>query len=171
MNDNFYLTDERIGEVPPYNYRDCGIEGIYLLNGVTHEEHDGETCTSIKDLDGLHWAIGKHLARNRKTLNSAEIRFLRKTMDLSQQELGHLLGKTSQSVARWEKGTEIPATAEKLLRALFLAKTGDEQSTKDVMEFLTKRLEELDAMDEVGPQPVQFRLNQHWTEGGGRHAA
>jgi DNA-binding transcriptional regulator YiaG len=114
MSDNFVLTGESVSDADPYLYRACGLDGIFLLNGYTEEEHDGEKYVSIRDVDGLHWAIGKHIVMNRKVLAPKEIRFLRTTMNLTQAELAETLGKNSQSVARWEKGTsELPGAEDK----------------------------------------------------------
>ena len=109
MTENFYLTGECVSDSEPYEYRSCGLDGIFLLNVIEKHSYDDENYITIKDIDGLHVAIGKHLVTHRKALVPAEIKFLRKTMELTQSELAEGLGKSSQSVARWEKGIhEIP---------------------------------------------------------------
>lgn len=165
MSENFYLTGESVSDSEPYEYRSCGLEGIFLLNGFDRHEHDGEEHVFIKDMDDLHVAIGRHLATHRKALAPREIRFLRKTMGQSQAELAEDLGKTSQSVARWEKGTyDIPGSAEKLLRAIFIAKSLAGEDLEVLRTLLVQDLSELDAMDEVETRPVQFALTDHWVE-------
>jgi len=87
-------------------------------------------------------------------------------MDLTQAELGAKLGVNVQSVARWEKGLcEMPGTAEKLLRAVFLA---DNLSEKDdintLKRLLTTVLDELDLLDEPPPAQANFKLEDTWTE-------
>jgi DNA-binding transcriptional regulator YiaG len=159
----FSLSGEEANK--PLAYRTCGLEGIYLLNGYQIDTYDDEEYLTITDVDGLHKAIGRHLVKNRKALSAAEIRFLRNTMDLTQAELARKLGNNSQSVARWEKGIcEIPATSEKLLRAVFLASlmTADELSS--LRDFLLSQLQEIDGLDEVNAVDVQFELFGHWTE-------
>jgi len=105
----------------PLHYTACGLDDVYLLSGYEVYETDYGSGVAIKNVDGLHRAIGLHLARDKKDLNGKEIRFLRKQMDLSEAELGGLLGVTSQSVARWEKGEcEAPASSEQVLRLLYL---------------------------------------------------
>lgn len=162
--ENFILTGEEV-RAEPYRYRACGLDGIYLLNGYELQEHDEEDYVSVTDVDGLHQAIGRHLVVNRKGLAPKEVRFLRNTMGLTQAKLAELLGNNSQSVARWEKGEcEMPGTAEKLLRAIFLASLmGDEEMTA-LRDFLVKRLSELDEMDELVAPCAQFQLYEHWTE-------
>lgn len=166
MSDNFYLTGESVSDSTPYHYRQCGLDGIFLLNGFDWHEHDGERHVVIKDIDGLHIAIGRHLVLHRKALAPKEIKFLRKTLGLSQAELAEDLGKNSQSVARWEKGiNDIPGSAEKLLRAIYFAKTATSDSDlEQLRSMLSQTLKELDAMDDVETCPAQFSLMDHWMQ-------
>lgn len=165
MTDNFYLTGESVSDGKPFPYRGCGLDGIFLLNGYETHSHDGDKHVVIKDIDGLHVAIGRHLVLSRKGLAPKELRFIRKTLDLSQAELAEKLGNTSQSVARWEKGeVEIPGPAEKFLRAYFLAQNASDESDLETLRTLiVQGLAELDAMDEQ-TRPVQFQLTNHWAE-------
>ncbi len=165
MSNSFVLSGESVTDSKPYLYGACGLDGIYLLNGYTIDERDGEEYVTIKNIDGLHCAIGKHLVTERKALSPQELRFLRNTMDLTQAELASALGKNSQSVARWEKGTsELPAAEEKLLRILFLVHCMDEEEVSELVDFLKVQLEQLDSVDEIGTRPVQFCLNEHWRQ-------
>ena len=120
----------------PLHYNWCGLDDVFLVSGYEcHQTDDGEDVV-IQDLDGLHRAIGLHLAEHKKALNGKEIRFLRHAMDLTQSELSDLLGVNDQTVARWEKQeTDIPAPAELLLRVLFL---GHVHKKVDVRELATE---------------------------------
>lgn len=150
----------------PYPYLTCGLDNIFLLNGYRVIRHDGEEGVSVIDVDGLHKAIGRHLVLHRKGLAPKEIRFLRKAMNLTQEELAQKLGNNAQSVARWEKGTcEMPGTAEKLLRAIYLAQNSrGESDLKALRRLLVSRMDELDTIDEVGPSQAQFEFNDEWDE-------
>ncbi len=162
--DKFFLRGEQV-KAEPYHYRANGLEGIYLLNGYSVEEHDGEAHVSITDIDGLHKAIGRHIVVHRKALSPREVRFLRNAMNMTQAELADLLGNTSQSVARWEKGEcEMPGASEKLLRAIFLISVMTKEEFEGFREFLTSRLSELDQIDELTAAPAQFELFDSWTE-------
>lgn len=145
-NDYFFLRGESVSDSEPYEYRGCGLEGVFLLNGYETHYHDGERHVIIKDIDGLHIAIGRHLVLHRKALSPKEIRFLRRTMKLSQAELAARLSKTSQSVARWEKGiSDIPGPAEKLLRVMLLAHCLiHESDLETIRQLLVEGLTELD---------------------------
>lgn len=161
--DTFLLTGESVSE--PMLYRGCGLDGIYLLNGYATWEDEGEDYVSIADIEGLHKAIGRHLVMHRKGLSPKEVRFLRNTMGLTQAELASRLGNNSQSVARWEKAEcEIPGTAEKLLRVVFLASLQDKEDLLALKTLLDGKLVELDERDEHRTVPAQFELFDQWLE-------
>ena len=106
----------------PYHYTQCGLDDIYLLNGYRIHNTAHGTGVSVEDVEGLHQAVGDHIARSKGQLSGKEIRFLRKLMDLTQAELGLLLGVDVQTVARWEKGqTSIHGSADRMIRLLFMA--------------------------------------------------
>lgn len=162
--ESFFLVGEEAAP-QPIRYRACGLEGIYLLNGYEVEEHDGEKHVAVKDMDGLHKAIGRHLVLHRKALLPKEVRFLRNTMGLTQAEFAQRLSNTSQSVARWEKGEcEIPGSAEKLLRAVYIASLMEEVELIALRDLLTNKLSELDSLDETNQPPAQFHLHDYWSE-------
>lgn len=104
-----------------YRYDDCGLKNIWLKNGFTqHQTKHGEGV-SFHDLPGLHRAIGQHLATHTKRLSSAEIRFLRVEMGMSQKRLSDALGVDEQSVSLWERSKRRPTVAaERLLRLFYL---------------------------------------------------
>lgn len=161
MTDHFFLSGEEVRA--PYLYKGAGLENVYLFNGYSVEQYDGEEYVSITDVDGLHKEIGRHLVQHRKALSPKEIKFLRNTMGLTQAELAEQLGNNSQSVARWEKGqSEIPGTAERLLRAVFLANLPVTDGA--LKTFLQKTLAELDDVDQTSVEVAQFELLDKWEE-------
>lgn len=105
-----------------YRYTGCGLPNVYLKNGYVVEETPYGKGVSIKDLDGLHDALGKAIVDSPLPLRGYEFRFLRTELELSQGALGDLLGCDDQAVARWEKGKskQVNAPAERLLRRLYL---------------------------------------------------
>lgn len=163
MTDDLRSSGASRSRGKPYAYRGCGLDGIFLLNGYEARIHDGEEHVVIRDIDGLHAAIGRYLVLSRKGLSPRELRFLRKTLDFSQSELADKLGNTSQSVARWEKGEiGIPGPAEKFLRAYFLARNlSDPKDLATLRTLIVEGLAELDATDER-KRPMQFRLTKRW---------
>ena len=126
----------------PLHYTDCGLDDVFLLSGYRVTDTPYGSGVSIKDVDQLHEAIGCSLAGKKKVLSGKELRFLRKHMDVTQSELGKLVGLSSQQVARWEKGESvISGPADLLVRALFIQHVGGHLNLRD----LANSLEELDA--------------------------
>ncbi|MEP6483111.1 MAG: helix-turn-helix domain-containing protein [Rudaea sp.] len=109
----------------PYHYTECGLDHIYLVSGYEMIKSNYGQAVAIHQADALHRAIGQFLVRKKKVLSGKELRFLRTEMDLTQAELGKLLGLTDQAVARWEKEqTDIASPADYLIRLLFLDHIG-----------------------------------------------
>ena len=102
-----------------YHYRESGLRNIWLVNGFeTHKTPYGEGI-SIRDIEGLHKAIGKGLVRKSGKLTGSELRFLRQNMSLSQTKLAHLLGNEAQTIALWEKNGKQPKIADRFIRAIY----------------------------------------------------
>jgi len=122
-----------------YHYKECGLNNIYLANGVTIKETPYGQSTSIHDIDGLHRAIGLHIANTKGVLNGSEIKFLRHEMDLSQAMLASLLRTTEQTLARWEKGkTHIQGPAQALLTALYKEGVTGDGALAEHLKFLAQ---------------------------------
>lgn len=88
----------------PYHFTECGLDNVYLINGIERQETAQGTVVKIADLDGLLRAVTEHLVFKIENLGAAEIRFLRHEFRLSQRALAVLLDVDEQTVARWEKG-------------------------------------------------------------------
>ncbi len=149
-------------KVERYHYRQCGLEDVYLVNGFERESSAryGDTV-KIRNIEGLHRAIGRYLVREKKTLVGAEIRFLRHELKLSQRSLGGLLSKSSQTVARWEKGQgTIDGAADRLLRLIYEGATATKGGrTKETRELL----EQLSELDNRCAELVEFEdTNRGW---------
>ena len=137
----WHLKNKELKE--PLHYPDCGLDDVYLLNGYDVNETAYGNGVAIQDVDGLRAAIARDLVSRKKVLNGKEVRFLRKQMDLTQSELGRLVGLDAQSVARWEKGQRVrkKGPAELLLRVIY---AGTDQGKIDPLAILRK-LDELDS--------------------------
>lgn len=106
-----------------YHYKTCGLENIYLKNGYTIRETPYGPGVSIEDIEGLHLAIASDLLRQKAPLTGAQFRFLRKEQDLTQAELGAILGVNEQTIAAWEKNKQahVQFMADIAMRAYYLA--------------------------------------------------
>ena len=121
----------------PLHYNWCGLDNIYLLSGYERlPDADGDDIC-VHNLDGLHRAIGERLARHKKELTGKDLRFLRQQMDLTQSELGDLMGTTDQTVARWEKGeTEMSGPASTLARLLYFSHVRESIDLQSLLKSL-----------------------------------
>ena len=146
-----------------HHYRECGLNNVFLLNGFTVKATRHGRAVSIDDMDGLHLAIGSHLAGEKRALTGAELRFLRVELGLSQKMLGILLGKSAQTVARWEKEqSRIDSTAERVVRMLYTEQGGRNEKIRNM-------LQELAAPDELACEN-EFRF-EDTAEGWRLHTA
>jgi putative transcriptional regulator len=126
-----------------YKYTESGLDNVYLVGGVEFSE-DGKTVI-IRDIDGLHRVIGEALARQRHRLTGNEFRFLRSELLLSQDTLAKVLGVKELTVGRWERGhSEIPVSAEAVVRTMFLESLGLESRIRKLCEQIADIEDESD---------------------------
>ena len=126
-----------------YHYTECGLDNIYLLNGFGFVETPRGQAVSIRNMGGLHRAIGQMLVRDKKNLSGKEFRFLRHEVNMTQQDLAAVLHVDVQSIARWEKGRNkrpIDGPAQGLLRVIYERFIGGDP---EIIEPL-RRLAEID---------------------------
>lgn len=102
-----------------YHYTDCGLRNVWLANGYRRAKTPYGAGIAIEGVPALHRAIGLWLAKKPGRLSGAEIRFLRKELDLSQKALAEIVGQTEQTVSLWERRGRIPKTADRFIRALY----------------------------------------------------
>lgn len=141
-----------------YHYTECGLDNIFLKNGFNFIETPRGKSVSIKDVDGLHKAIGIFLVANKRDFIGKEVRFLRHSMLMSQYTLATLLGMTEQAVRRWESGkVNIPKPSESLLRLLFKEHINDKEGK---ISSLLKRISDL---EELNNEDIVFKTTpQGW---------
>ncbi|MEM6780294.1 MAG: transcriptional regulator [Pseudomonadota bacterium] len=139
-----------------YHYTESGPDNVWLLDGYTIHQIDGEEAVSINDMDNLHKAIGKVIATSQNKISPKEIRFLRVEMGLSQKNLAACLGVEAQTIARWEKNEcAIPGPAERLLRAFYLEHN---DGNTDIVELCNK-FAELDEMESACKREFEHNEN------------
>src|SRR5215467_11829489 len=130
----------------PYHYKGCGLDNVYLHDGVNYIDTPRGKAVHIENLEGLHRAIGYWLVHEKKNLTGKEFRFLRHEINLTQQNLAALLNTDVQNVGRWEReeAEKVPGPAQVVVRLLY-----DEQvnGNKAIIEPL-RRLAKLDEQDD-----------------------
>lgn len=97
-----------------------GLESIRLVNVPALECGScGEEFEEFPAYRRLIRQAVELLCQLDSRLNGQEIAFVRHALNRSQQELAGLLGVHTVTLSRWETGhSEVPATADRLLRAL-----------------------------------------------------
>jgi len=152
-----HFTHTDCAEKPPFHYRACGLDNVYLRSGYEQKIVGGETYTAVQDADELHTAIAEHLVLRRKLLRGQEVRFLRKFLGWTQADAGDALGVSDQSVARYEKDqVALEGSTDRLFRLYVLGKlTG-------VLDPF-KVLEEIRQSDNVSSDDLVLeRADDHW---------
>ena len=109
---------ERLAE--PYHYLASGLDNVFLLNGVSVDKTSYGPMVTIRNLNGLHRAIGLQIFEKEEPLTGPEFRFLRKQMELSQRELAELMKISDQTIANYEKGRTELGPADPLMRLQYL---------------------------------------------------
>ncbi|MBI4954156.1 MAG: hypothetical protein HY908_19185 [Myxococcales bacterium] len=109
-----------------HQYTECGLPDV-VLDGVRVSEcpNCGKRAVSIPGLEALHRAIARSLAEKRAGLTPPEVRFLRKWLGFSGVDFAEIVGKTPESVSRWESPTTPMAmdpAVERLLRLMVLTR-------------------------------------------------
>jgi len=128
-----------------YHYEECGLDNVRLINGYQIKEIDGREVLFIQQVEQLHRVIGRAVARSSDVLGKAEIRFLRKELDLSQKDLGELLGVTDQTIALWEnekRVTNISKGMSALLKIVYLQSLDEEPNVLELLDA-TRKLTDL----------------------------
>lgn len=136
-----------------YQYRESGLDNIYLSSGYTVRETSQGKTVSIVNIPGLHRAIAKVLVEDKPHLSGPEFRFLRKEMDMSQKRLASLIGKTEQTIAKWESKEKVPKEADHWIRVIYTARNGS--------PHIEEAIDRINAMD----RRMQINLELEFEEG------
>lgn len=131
-----------------YHYTESGLNNIWLVNGYRKEKTPYGIGVVIEEQESLNRAIAFRIVNDRPHMSGAEFRFVRKELDMSQANLAGIMGKDSQSVARWEKKGRVPKMADRMLRFIFQGYTDGHAPIKNLVE----RLNELDQQNHARMQ-------------------
>lgn len=136
---------------------DGGLRNVWLKNGYVEKDTAYGKAVSFHDLPGVTKTICDALVRKPGKLNSAEFRYIRNAIKLSQRALGKLLGCSEQAVAKWEKQGRIPKAEDFLIRRLYAEKSGGDQEIEAVVEMLN-------AIDGISHSKIIVsREHEKWT--------
>lgn len=117
-----------------------GLSNVFLKNGYLLEGEGSGQTVSYADLDGLYEAIAFSIARRSAPLTGPELKFLRRRLGMSQEQVGAMVDKTNQAVAKWEKGTAtIPTADSHMMRLAWLTKYARREIARSVDRMVQAR--------------------------------
>ncbi|QJE73685.1 helix-turn-helix domain-containing protein [Aerophototrophica crusticola] len=144
-----------------HHYLESGLDYVWLSTGFTREETAHGPAVMVENATALDRAIALVIIRRRRHLTGQEVRFLRGLMDMTQEELGTLLGKDAQSVARWEKSkTSIPPTEDRALRQIFLEHVGERQPFTETARQVSAIRDDVGALIATGTGKGQWAVTE-----------
>jgi putative transcriptional regulator len=134
-----------------YQYRGCGLDNVYLEGGVEYIQTPRGWVLHIKEVEGLHRAIGRWLVHEKKELTGKEFRFLRHEINLTLQNLAAILNTDVQNIGRWEREEvdKIPGPAQGLIRLLYDEKINGNTEISKSLQRLADLDEQFEEDDEI----------------------
>lgn len=139
-----------------FHYKSCGLRNVWLRNGFEKKDTAYGEAVAIQDIEGLHKLIGLELVQKKPTLSGAEVRFLRKELDMSQAHLAQILGVSESSLRGWENNRgKITKPAERYLRTLYYSFTHGGE-----VKELIERISQLNR--DVYDRRMEFEKTDEW---------
>jgi len=140
-----------------HHFTDGGLRNVWLKNGYIEKDTPYGKAVSFHDLPGLTKTICDALVTKPGKLNSAEFRYIRNAMELSQRSLGNLLGCSEQAVAKWEKQGRIPKAEDYLIRRTYADRMGGDVKIGAAVEMLN-------AIDRISHSKIMMSEDhEKWT--------
>lgn len=154
----FHLEGEALSNHPPYHYAMCGLDDVYLSNGFEITTTDDGEAVTIANIDGLHDAIAMHIVKMERPLRPREFRFLRKEMNLTQEQLANKLGVDGQTIARYEKDiTAIPVPTDFMVRLGFMLAKYPKDEQREILQAIFEAVGQ--ARSASTREPLYFHNN------------
>ena len=130
-----------------HKYTESGLDNVTLQDiEIRRCPSCGDEAYSIPNMGGLHRAIALALAGRHARLSGQELRFLRKYLGHSSTDFAKLLGKTKETISRWENGSRKPSVSmERFIRLMVF---NEQPATHYPLEELS------DVMEEPKKRPI-----------------
>lgn len=129
-----------MSDEPLFHYTDSGLDWVFLANGYKIQETRYGTGVSIERADELHDVIALDIATLPFRLRGQEVRFLRSYLDMSQHEMGRLIGLSRSQVARIEAERDKPVTeaADRAARYFIALRRGEHDLADRLLELMNE---------------------------------
>jgi len=127
------------------NYKYQSLPGVTLVNvRVDRCSACGESEVEIPRIEDLNKAVALAVISKHGRLNSAEIRFLRKSLGWSGADLARHMGAEPDTVSRWENNKQrIGPHTDRLLRLMVAVGQPVESYQLDSLEHISDKPEKL----------------------------
>lgn len=113
---------ERVVSIRDYEYAaDAGLDTLrhsIVLKGIEVARCACGEAPRIPNPEGLHYMVGIALVCHEAPLDGAAIRFLRKTMGLTQSDFAEAAQMHSVTLSDWERGERLPEKRTRVFAAL-----------------------------------------------------
>ena len=106
------------------HYTICGLDYVYLENFPVRQTKHGEVLDA--DLAAIEREIASQIIRQGIPIRGAEVKFLRKSLGLSMERFGALLGLSPPAILKWERAPQkrLHPINEVAVRALMAERLG-----------------------------------------------
>lgn len=134
-----------------FHYTQCGLDYVYLLDGVEWEKNEYGEFYCIHQMDKLHQFIAHQIITSSRPLRGQEAFFIRKQLTFSQSCLAKMMGVTRDTIAKAEAKREenVSPMMDRLLRFIYTMDRKDKKSLSVVAGLL----------DDIAEQEYQRKLN------------
>lgn len=118
-------------------YPHFAFPNLYLLNGFREINSPDGVEREYESVDELEQLIRGLLIRKNDRLRGWDLRFLRRGLELSQAAFGELVDRDAQTIARWEKSSDVvPRFVDLAIRSRFVAKFLPELSVGKLIDYV-----------------------------------
>ena len=137
-----------------YRFRESGLDNV-VLKGIEIVKCPacGNEDPIIPNLDGLLRVIAVAIVTNRLPLTGAEVRYLRKYLEMSGEQFARMLHTDKSTLSKWETGAvNIGSKSDLLIRSVAL-NLG--RGLRDEAERATRNFEHIDEESTAPPNRIE----------------
>lgn len=118
-------------------YPHFALPNLYLANGFKEFHTDIGVEREYEREDEIEQCVRQVLLRKPRRLRGWDLRFLRGGLGFSQADVGRLVDRDAQTVARWEKSArDVPAFVDLAVRLHFAKRFEPEMSVSELASYV-----------------------------------
>jgi len=137
-----------------YRFRESGLDNVVLKEiEIIKCPACGNEDPIIPNLDGLLRVLAVALVTSRLPLSGAEVRYLRKYLEMSGEQFARILHTDKSTLSKWETGAvNMGSKSDLLIRAVAL-NLG--RGLRDEAEQVTRNFEYIDEESTAPPKRIE----------------